>query len=672
MDLDALALGRSLDLGGGGGVSMRFGVIVGYSDGRAQVEVEGGTVDARCGTSVPHNPIGMRATLLVEDGQWVVVAVFGEAFDLAYLDNVVAADDEFYSSTSPTVLAGGQWVDYAPGWAEGRYVWTRTRVTRNDGSTYYSPSEDGVCISGNTGPQGADGTGVTILGSFDTYAALVAAHPTGNPGDSYMVSGDLYVWSESAGAWKNVGQIQGPQGPAGPTGPQGPAGATGATGPQGATGATGAAGVGVSGSEVAYQTSASGTTVPTSTWHNSVPSVPNGYYLWTRTITRYTDGTSTTAYSVARAGTNGVNGVDGSDGRMLRGSSTTAAATAAKVASCEGFSLYDGVSVAVTFTSGNVAASPTLNVAGTGAKPVYTNGVPYAYWAAGATVLFVYNAGTGRWHVASSPVYGSTSTIGNPAGANVYTGAENIEIRDGATANARFSEDKIELGINSEGSAVEMCAGKAVVRVDADPLSGGIGAVRFGTDKEDTIVNLVDLDGTGVRMISNLADLARHGAVVASAQHVFAAVGDGSDSQAGSGGYIDLTPTQMIFSSDNVGFATNGLVAAMKDWVVESSTADSGWKYAKFASGLAVCAIALTATPTWANTSCGLKYSNYSYVYPFAFAAAPVLSVTPRTIGILGMANGASTTNATYALAAVSPPSGVAVTASLIAVGRWK
>jgi hypothetical protein len=50
---------------------------------------------------------------------------------------------------------------------------------------------------GSQGIQGASGTSVTILGSYPTYAALVAAHPTGNPGDAYIVTdtGDLYVWS---------------------------------------------------------------------------------------------------------------------------------------------------------------------------------------------------------------------------------------------------------------------------------------------------------------------------------------------------------------------------------------------------------------------------------------------------------------------------------------------
>jgi hypothetical protein len=70
------------------------------------------------------------------------------------------------------------------------------------------------------------GQGVTILGSYSDYAALTAAHPTGNLGDGYLISGNLYVWDGLQ--WTNVGNIQGPTGP---TGAQGEVGPTGPTGP---------------------------------------------------------------------------------------------------------------------------------------------------------------------------------------------------------------------------------------------------------------------------------------------------------------------------------------------------------------------------------------------------------------------------------------------------------
>ena len=92
---------------------------------------------------------------------------------------------------------------------------------------------------GEQGPAGKDGTGVTILGSYTSLDALKTAHPTGSPGDAYLIEGYLYVWSASDNEWKNVGKIQGPQGErgpkgdTGPEGPQGPAGSDGAPGKDG-------------------------------------------------------------------------------------------------------------------------------------------------------------------------------------------------------------------------------------------------------------------------------------------------------------------------------------------------------------------------------------------------------------------------------------------------------
>lgn len=66
--------------------------------------------------------------------------------------------------------------------------------------------------TGLNGTNGVDGTGVTILGSYDTVSALQTAHPTGNPGDAYIIGGRLYVWAVDDAQWEDVGQIQGPAG----------------------------------------------------------------------------------------------------------------------------------------------------------------------------------------------------------------------------------------------------------------------------------------------------------------------------------------------------------------------------------------------------------------------------------------------------------------------------
>lgn len=76
-------------------------------------------------------------------------------------------------------------------------------------------------------------------------------------------------------------------------------------------GAAGAAGKGVKSTAVTYQASASGTTAPTGTWTTTIPSVAANQYLWSRTVITYTDGTTSTSYSVGKMGATGQPGEDG-------------------------------------------------------------------------------------------------------------------------------------------------------------------------------------------------------------------------------------------------------------------------------------------------------------------------------------------------------------------------
>lgn len=74
---------------------------------------------------------------------------------------------------------------------------------------------------------------------------------------------------------------------------------------------------------VTYQASSSGTTTPTGAWVANPPAVAKGQYLWTKTVVTYSDGNSTTAYSVAYQGTNGINGQNGSPGRGVKSTEVT-------------------------------------------------------------------------------------------------------------------------------------------------------------------------------------------------------------------------------------------------------------------------------------------------------------------------------------------------------------
>ena len=47
---------------------------------------------------------------------------------------------------------------------------------------------------GEKGDTGDTGAATVILGSYDTFEELIAAHPTANEGDAFLVDGELFVW----------------------------------------------------------------------------------------------------------------------------------------------------------------------------------------------------------------------------------------------------------------------------------------------------------------------------------------------------------------------------------------------------------------------------------------------------------------------------------------------
>ncbi|MFR4612270.1 MAG: hypothetical protein ACLT50_01110 [Mediterraneibacter faecis] len=79
------------------------------------------------------------------------------------------------------------------------------------------------------------------------------------------------------------------------------------------TNGTNGTSVSVKSTSVTYQVGTSGTDKPTGDWSATVPTVPNGQFLWTKTVVTYSDGKSTTSYSVSYKGTNGANGKNGAD-----------------------------------------------------------------------------------------------------------------------------------------------------------------------------------------------------------------------------------------------------------------------------------------------------------------------------------------------------------------------
>ena len=85
-------------------------------------------------------------------------------------------------------------------------------------------------------------------------------------------------------------------------------GETGQTGPAGRDGRDGK---GVKSYAITYQAGTSGVAYPTGSWSSTIPNVPNGQYLWSKTTLTYTDNTTSDTYSVAYFPVNGATGATG-------------------------------------------------------------------------------------------------------------------------------------------------------------------------------------------------------------------------------------------------------------------------------------------------------------------------------------------------------------------------
>ena len=77
---------------------------------------------------------------------------------------------------------------------------------------------------------------------------------------------------------------------------------------KGEKGDTGAAAT-VTGTTVEYMVSDSGTIVPSGSWSTTIPTVPQGKYLWTKVTTTFNTGSPAVSYSVARMGIDGAGSV---------------------------------------------------------------------------------------------------------------------------------------------------------------------------------------------------------------------------------------------------------------------------------------------------------------------------------------------------------------------------
>ena len=153
--------------------------------------------------------------------------------------------------------------------------------------------------------------------------------------------------------------------------------------------------------------------------------------------------------------------MEGVTTRIFRGTCSTAASTTAKVATLEdatGYTLAAGVRVAITFTYGNSATTPTLNVNSGGAKTIATptavatrttgNGTTYNTWGPYETVIFTYDGTYWLKGATSYSIYNAfitASSAGKDSTKLFLIGAESQ-----ATLNAKtYSNTNVYIGTDN-------------------------------------------------------------------------------------------------------------------------------------------------------------------------------------------------------------------------------
>lgn len=212
----------------------------------------------------------------------------------------------YQAGTSATVAPTGSWSSSPVSVPAGQFLWTRTIFTYTDTTTktIYNVSRQGV-----DGAKGADGIagkdGVGISSTVITYglSANETTQPTTWTSSVPTLVKGQYLWTKTVWTYTDAlietGYIKT---------------YIAKDGNNGADGIAGKDGVGILSTSITYQASTSGTIVPTGTWSSQVPNVPNGQFLWTRTVWNYTDSTSETGYSVAKMGETGPQGPKGDTG----------------------------------------------------------------------------------------------------------------------------------------------------------------------------------------------------------------------------------------------------------------------------------------------------------------------------------------------------------------------
>lgn len=244
--------------------------------------------------TVFKNGIG-RSTVkpILKQGDKIVNATYRFVIDGTIKYSGMTYDMVASEINQPTTLTISAWVDNKEVASE-----EVTFVNVSDGKQ--GPKGD----RGNDGLPGKDGVGLkstTVTYGISDSDTIMPTSWTANP--PTLIKGK-YLWTKTVWTYTDSSSATGYQKTY-----------IAKDGNNGNDGLPGKDGVGIRNTTITYAQGTSGTVAPTNGWSTQVPNVPDGQYLWTKTVWDYTDNTSETGYSVAKMGEQGPKGDRGNDGK---------------------------------------------------------------------------------------------------------------------------------------------------------------------------------------------------------------------------------------------------------------------------------------------------------------------------------------------------------------------
>ena len=136
------------------------------------------------GTEVPVGVLVNEPVVMTNGERKGSVLLLGGLYRLKLASDIVnvkAGDRIKLSPTGAIVDNAGEFLAFHP-------------VRDSNEYNYVNCFQVSLGGKGEKGDTGDTGAATVILGSYDTFEELIAAHPTANEGDAFLVDGELFVW----------------------------------------------------------------------------------------------------------------------------------------------------------------------------------------------------------------------------------------------------------------------------------------------------------------------------------------------------------------------------------------------------------------------------------------------------------------------------------------------